>query len=385
VSADLTPNRLSRAIERRRWESRAFIDLTVSNPTRAELPYPDDLLAPLASREGLVYAPEPLGIPAARQAVSDDYARRGLDVPAERIVLTASTSEAYSVIFKLLCDPGDEVAVPRPSYPLFEHLTRLDALRVRGYDLEAHGAWSIDLASLESALGERTRVVLLVSPNNPTGSVVRQDELERIVALCAPRGIAVVIDEVFADYDLAAPPSCQRGWAANVREGLAFGLGGLSKSIGLPQVKLGWMALAGGETNLRAAIERLELVCDTYLSVSTPVQLAAGELLARGAAVRDAIQARVSANYRRALELSRASACSVAPADGGWYAVLAVPTLGSEEDLVVQLLEERDVLAHPGFFFDFPRETFLVVSLLTPEPEFADGISRIVRHFDCRA
>jgi alanine-synthesizing transaminase len=311
-----------------------------------------------------------------------------VDVPADRIVLTASTSEAYSLLFKILCDPGDEVVTPRPSYPLFEHLARLDAVATRTYDIECHAAWSIDMPSLERAFTDRTRAVLVVSPNNPTGSFVKAGEFDRMATWCARRGAAVIADEVFADYELsrdaASLRTSGRASVLEARDALVFSLGGLSKSIGLPQVKLGWIAVAGPEADVARALARLEVACDTYLSVSTPVQQAAAGLLERGAAVRAQIQARIAANYRALLESAAGvSSCRVLPSEGGWSAVLQVPSRRSEEDLVLDLLANADVLAHPGYFFDFvdfPGESFLVMSLLPPPSVFGDGVERILRH-----
>jgi alanine-synthesizing transaminase len=380
----LDRNRLTTAVERMRADGRPFIDLTESNPTRAGFDYPSDLLAPLAQPDALRYQPAPFGLPAARAAIAAEYRRHGIDIVPERIVLTASTSEAYSLLFKLLTDAGDEVLIPRPSYPLLDHLSRLDLVVTRPYDLEFHGGWSIDFASIERALTDRTRAILVVSPNNPTGSFISRGELDRLCDLCADRGLAIIADEVFADYELEAGAAAQAGRAASSSRALAFALGGLSKSIGLPQVKLGWMAVAGPERLVAAALDRLELVCDTYLSVSTPVQLAAPALLSAGAEVRREIAARVSTNYGRLRSaVDEVAACRVLRSDGGWYAVLHVPTFGPEEDLVVQLLTTDGVLTHPGYFFDFARESFLIVSLLPPTPTFADGISRVLRHFAC--
>lgn len=384
---DLTPNRLTAALARVRRDGRAVIDLTQSNPTRAGIMYPPDLLAPLADVRGLLYAPHALGLLDARAAVAADYARRGVSVSPERIVLTASTSEAYSLLFKILCTPGDEVLVPRPSYPLFEHLTRLDAVVSVPYDLEYHGTWSIDLAALEHALSPRTRAVLAVSPNNPTGSYLKAQELEAMARLCAARGIAVIVDEVFADYPLGDDRQAfSIGRPVACREALTFSLGGLSKTVGLPQAKLGWIALGGPPAVVADALGRLEFACDAYLSVSTPVQVALPTILERGAPVRAAIHERVVTNFRRLNALVHdASSCRVLDAEAGWYAVVHVPTFGSEEDLVLELLTAHGVLVHPGYFFDFARESFLVLSLLTPPTDFEAAVQMIIRHLACIA
>jgi alanine-synthesizing transaminase len=382
VPANLGVNRLASAIQRARADGRRLLDLTLSNPTRAGFHYPSGLLAPLAHPRGLTYEPQPFGLREARQAVAGDYQRRGLVVDAERVVLTASTSDAYSLLFKLLTDTGDEVLVPRPSYPLFDHLTQLDAVTARPYDLEYHDRWSIDFASVEHALSERTRALLLVSPNNPTGSFVSRGELKRLVAVCAERGIAIIADEVFAEFQLRPGACVDAGRTIDVRDGVVFSLGGLSKSAGLPQVKLGWIAIAGADRLVGVALERLELICDTYLSVSTPVQAAAAELISCGSETRKQIQSRVVSNYRTLLEqVGAVPACTPLVADGGWYAVVQVPSLGSEEDLVVSLVD-AGVVVHPGFFFDFPRESYLIVSLLPPEHDFAEGMTMMLRHIE---
>ncbi len=382
------PNRLSQAIAARRATGAPVLDLTLSNPTRAGFDYPDDLLAALAQPAGLVYSPEPLGIRSAREAVAADYARRGAVVDADRIALTASTSEAYSLIFKVVCDPGDEVLVPQPSYPLLEHLTRLEGVVARPYRLDYHGAWTIDASSVEAAWSPRTRAVLVVTPNNPTGSFLQGDEWSGLIDRCARAGAALVADEVFADYELR-PGSRARAAGRGVApaaggEALAFSLGGLSKTVGLPQAKLGWMAASGPDALVREALDRLEFACDTFLSVSTPVQLAAAELLTRGASVRDQIRHRIVANYERLrAQIATCPSLRVLAADGGWYAVVQVPSLESEEDLVVRLVRDEGVVVHPGYFYDFASEAFLVVSLLPPAPSFDDAIGRIVRHFAC--
>lgn len=379
----LEPNRLSTTLKSFTREGRPFVDLTQSNPTRAGFEYPEGLLSPLAHPRGLRYAPEALGLADARRAVAADFARRGLEVPPDRVVLTASTSEAYSLIFKLLCNPHDEVLVPRPSYPLFDHLTRFESVEPVPYALEYHGAWSIDLSSVERALSTRTRAILVVSPNNPTGSLVSPEELDRLAEMCGPAGVAIVADEVFADYELVEGSLARAGHLPGRTDVLGFTLGGLSKSIGLPQVKLGWVAVSGGEQVVRATLERLELLCDTYLSVGTPVQAAAQELLERGSVVRHQIQARVRANYRTLrIRVAEIRSCSVLSADGGWYGVVQVPSLVAEEELVLDLLATDRVLVHPGYFFDFANESYVVLSLIGPEVVFCDAVDRVLRRFD---
>jgi hypothetical protein len=247
-----------------------------------------------------------------------------------------------------------------------------------------HRRWAVDFDSIERAWSSRTKAVLAVSPNNPTGSFLTHDELSRLAALSAGRGAALIVDEVFADYELTADAGAASGRAIEQSDALAFSLGGLSKTIGLPQAKLAWIAVSGPDAAVASAIERLEFAADTYLSVSTPVQAAAADLLARGAGVRAQIQERVRRNYQHLFDRGANNpACDVFRADGGWYTVMRVPSFGSEEDLVIALLSRDGVLTHPGYFFDFPSESYLVMSLLVPEPAFAEGIERVFRHFDC--
>jgi aspartate/methionine/tyrosine aminotransferase len=374
---DLRPNPLARALARRRAAGLPVVDLTLSNPTRAGLDYPPDLLAALAAPESLVYEPHPLGLPAARRAVAAFLASRGSAVPPERVVLVASTSEAYAVLLKLLCDAGDEVLVPAPSYPLVEYLARLDAVTPVVYRLEYAGGWAIDFDSLERALTPRTRAVVVVSPNNPTGNWIAGEELRRLVEIAASRGVAILADEVFADFPFdAAPP--RPASALDQHEALAFSLGGLSKSAGLPQLKLSWIAAAGPPSLVETALHRLEVICDSYLSVSTPVQLAVEALLAGSAPVREAIRARIRTNRRRLAARLAGSPASLLYAEGGWYAVVEAPTRAGEETLALDLLERDGVLVHPGYLFDFAREAFVVVSLLVPEADLDAGLARLL-------
>jgi len=373
--ADL--NALTRALAQRRADGRPIIDLTESNPTRAGFAYPSGLLKELASDSALRYEPHAFGMPSAREAIARDHVRRGVTIDPDRIAVTASTSEAYTWLFKLLCDPGDAVLVPRPSYPLFDHLTALEGVCTVPFNLEYHSRWEIDFATLEGAPA-RTRAVIVVSPNNPTGSYVTAHELERLVAMCRDRNWALIADEVFADYPLdAGAPVTDIAARADVS---AFTLGGLSKSVGLPQLKLGWI-VAGGPAEARAAaLAGLELIADSFLSVSTPVQAAAGDLLERGGSIRTQIHDRVRANLTALRDLARSfAACEVLNAEGGWSAVIRVPATRTEEQIVLDLLDREGVLVHPGYFFDFQREAFVVVSLLPRPDVFRDGAARILR------
>jgi aspartate/methionine/tyrosine aminotransferase len=301
-------------------------------------------------------------------------------------VLTSSTSEAYTLLFKVLCDPGDEVLVPRPSYPLFEHLARLDAVVAVPYDLEYHGRWSLDVDSVIRAWSTRTRALLAVHPNNPTGSFMSSDELAHIASMCAAHDAALVVDEVFADYELTPGAARNAGRVLDRTDVLTFSLGGLSKSAGLPQVKLGWIALAGPQEIVDKALARLEFACDAYLSVSTPVQVAAADLLSRGELVRRQIQSRISANHCSLIAMTKETdLCRTLHAEGGWYAIVQIPAIEPEEDFVLALLETDNVLVHPGYFFDFPRESYVVVSLLPAERTFSDGIEHLLRAVHVRA
>jgi aspartate/methionine/tyrosine aminotransferase len=367
---------LHQALERLRAAGEPLIDLTLSNPTTAGIDYPADLLADLGSSDGLRYEPSPLGLVRAREAVS-----HVIGAPPGRIVLTASTSDAYSILFKLLCDPGDDVLVPRPSYPLFELLAPLDGIRAAPYALDPDGGWAVDLASVGAAVTPRTRAILVVNPNNPTGSYLRRNDLEALAAFSAERGIAVVGDEVFFEFPFGANGAVPSGAVRVVEQqaALGFSLGGLSKSAGLPQLKLGWMAISGPERLVSEALERLEIICDTYLPVATPVQLAAPALLNAGRTIRGRIRDRLRRNHEQLIaDVSRHPSVRVLPVEGGWYAILQVPAVRSEEELTLDLLERDRVVVHPGYFFDFPREAFLVVSLLPPADAFAEGVKRVV-------
>jgi len=362
---NLQTNRLSDLLGRKRRAGGSILDLTESNPTQAGFDYPPDLVPALADERALRYDPSPAGLISARKTISEYY---GNTIDPAHILLTASTSEAYAYLFKLLADPGDEVLVPRPSYPLFEYLAMLESAVARQYSLRYDGAWHIDFESLSRRLTPRTRAIVVVNPNNPTGSFLKQDELERLESLQIP----IISDEVFSGYEFGEDRS-RVHTLAGPRRVLTFSMSGLSKIAALPQMKLGWIAASG--PGREAALERLELIADTYLSAGTPVQLALPKLIV--SPVRQQIQRRTRDNLsvlRAALDGSSFQALNV---EGGWYATIQVPRIRSEEEWSLMLLGEHDVLVQPGFFFDFESEAFLVVSLLTPPETFRQGIRRI--------
>ncbi|MEO7191843.1 MAG: pyridoxal phosphate-dependent aminotransferase [Vicinamibacterales bacterium] len=373
LPAGLAANAITRTEAAARARGAVILDLTATNPTAVGLPDLDwagVFDVPALGR----YDPHPFGLPAARAVVARDGGWVGVD-PA-RVVLTASTSEAYAFLFKLLCNPGDEVLVPRPSYPLFDLLTQLDSVRPVPYQLDAAGAWCIDRDSVQQALSSRTRALLVVSPNNPTGSMLRRDDGEWLVTMAVERGLAIIADEVFASYRLADRPDTLS--LAGESRALVFTLGGLSKSAGMPQMKLAWILANGPEPLVTEALARLEIIADTYLSVSLPVQRAVSALMQRGRQMQAAIAQRLAGNLATLREVVAASPwLTLLEPDGGWSAVLRVPAILREEDLVMRLIEEASVLVHPGYFFDFPREAYLVVSLLPRPDVFLSAITRV--------
>lgn len=371
------PNALTTALAARRARSLVTLDLTLSNPTRAGLTLDAArLLGPLADPRGLLYHPDPLGLPSAREAVARHLSRPGQPVDPAHIVLTASSSEAYSHLFHVLADPGDEILAPSPSYPLFSFLGDLAGVSLVPYPLRYDGGWYIDLDAVEQAITARTRAILIVSPNNPTGSYLTQEEAAGLRALAARHGLALIADEVFADYPLSVssrrcPPLIAETAA------LTFSLGGLSKAAGLPQLKLGWVVVSGPPGLVEPAIERLATVADTFLSVGTPVQVALPALLEAAPEAAQAIRDRITGNLARLRALLAApSAATVLDVEGGWYAVVRLPATRPEEEWALALLD-RGVLAHPGHFFDFDREAFLVLSLLPLPADFEAGVGVI--------
>jgi len=376
--SDREPNALTR--ELRRLGPNGLLDLTQSNPTKAGIRYDaDGILSALAQPAALSYQPSALGPLAAREAVRNLMRDQGIALPPERVVLTASTSEAYAALFKLLCDPGDEVLVPTPSYPLFEHLARFEGVRAIGYPLGFDTGWFVDVDAVAQAIGPRTRAIVLVSPNNPTGNYVTRAELARLAEL----GIPLICDEVFASFPIEPPADA----AVSVLEAgsvLTFALSGLSKLAALPQIKVAWTLVGGPSHVVSEALGRLELILDAYLSPSTPSLNALPELLARRYVARDMLLARLQRNARSIRQRVANTAISLLPIQGGWYAVLRLPATESEEEWVLGLLERERVLVQPGYFYDFQAEPYVVVSLLTPEQALEEGIERLVRYVTVR-
>ncbi len=381
-------NALATEVAARKARGLATIDLTESNPTRVGLAYPEAELAEILRRSAAAgYPPHPLGLPEAREALAAALSKPGDQVAADDLVLTASTSEAYSYLFKLFGDPGDEVLTAAPTYPLLDELTLLDALVLRHFRLEPGRRFALDPGEIERALTPRTKLLVLVHPANPTGTFLSQPEQDAVVELCAARSLPWVSDEVFADYALDGKSggesarghrACRAGAAAAREETLGFSLGGLSKGAGLPGWKLGWIRVGGPAAERRRIIAALERVADAYLSVSTPVQRALGDLLALAPAIRASILERLHTNLA-ALEhtFGGLSAVEVYRPEGGWSAVVRVPRLVTDEDLALGALCQAGVLVHPGYFFDFETDGFLVLSLL-PEPgRFAQGVHRL--------
>jgi len=355
-----------------------LLNLTSANPTEAFSDYPHrEIAGAYAAIPSFRYDPQALGTEAARKTVADWYAGLGICVNSERIALTASTSEAYAILFKLLCDPGDEIMIPCPSYPLFEYLARAEAVKTVPYTLSYTGGWFVDIASVEKALSPRTKAIVIVNPNNPTGSFLQLAEATRLESFAKTHGLALISDEVFMTYPAVEWPTNQVRTLIGRDEVLSFSLNGLSKAAGMPQMKLGWVAVNGPETAVASALAKIELLLDSYLSVSTPVQCALPELLLRiGSSLHSKIDARVRLN-RRALGAFANTPIEPLTSEGGWSAILHVPNIWSEESWILKLLTDERVVVQPGYFYDIAKESFLVVSLITEPSKFVEGLARI--------
>jgi alanine-synthesizing transaminase len=378
---NLKANPLSETLARHRAARKPLFDLTISNPTECGFEYGDRaILQALANPASLAYDPEPRGLPIARQAVAAYYAALGAGVPVDGIILTTSTSEAYSYVFRTLCNPGDEILIPEPSYPLFAFLADIQDAKLVRYPLDYDYGWQINFHALQRSITPRTRGMIVVHPNNPTGHFTKPRELEKLNEICSSRNLAIIADEVFLDFALQegrVPFSFAHNSAA-----LTFTMSGLSKISGLPQMKAGWLITSGPEQLKQQALARLEIIADTYLSMNTPVQLAIPALLEQ----RQPFQTQLLARARKNLteldgQLATQKSCARLTVEAGWYAVLRVPATRSDEDLAIELLTQKNVYVHPGHFYDFRSEGFLIVSLITRQEEFAEGIKLLLSIF----
>jgi alanine-synthesizing transaminase len=381
---NLQENAYARAVRRHRDSGRPLLDLTVSNPTVCGFHYDEDaILDALSSQAALRYDPDPRGLLSARGAVIEYYREKNQSavLDPERVILTTGTSEAYSFLFRLLCEPGDEVLVAHPSYPLFEFLATIQDVRLRAFSLVYDHGWQFDFESLRQAIGPRTRAIVVVHPNNPTGHFISHTEAEQIGAICKEHDLALVVDEVFLDYELpsAEDPKRREGTCVGRTEALTFVLSGLSKIAALPQMKLGWIVAGGPDALVSDAIARLEVIADTYLSLNAPMQHGLSKLLAHRRVIQPQILSRILANLKQLDEqLGSQRSISRMKIEGGWYAVLRVPAVEPDEHMVIRLLEEQSLLVHPGHFYDFAQDGYLVISLLTRAEEFAEGIGRLI-------
>jgi alanine-synthesizing transaminase len=394
LSWTLPPNPLTTLQDQHRRANIPLLDLTISNPTAAFPNYPHTQIAQAYSAiPDFTYHPDPLGQPQARALLAAWYQERAITISPDQLALTASTSEAYSLLFKLLCDPGDEILIPIPSYPLFEYLAQLEGITTIPYRLLYDGSWFLDFASLRAAISLRTRAIVIVNPNNPTGSFLKLHELAALLEIAQQHNLPVISDEVFMDYTFDPPsptalPSSQPSSNSartliGQNETLSFSLNGLSKAAGMPQLKLGWIAINGPAAIRAEARARLELILDTYLSVGTPVQSALGLLLQAGAEFQTRIRARISQNRQALAALLNASPVHTLHAEGGWSAILQLPNIYKEEIWAARLLTEHQVLTQPGYFFDMASEAYLVVSLITAPDVFAEGIRRLRHLTEC--
>jgi alanine-synthesizing transaminase len=374
---NLARNRLSEALDRHRASGKPLLDLTTSNPTTSGFRYnSNEILDALAHPAGISYVPVPNGVPPARRAVAAYFAELGAQVLIDDICLTVSTSEAYSFVFRLLCDPEDELLIPSPSYPLLDFLADIQDVKLVRYPLVYDHGWQIDFASLERAITPRTRGVIVVHPNNPTGHYAKPGDFAQLDEICAPRGLAIIADEVFLDFALDGKP--RPSFAAN-RDALTFTMSGLSKISGLPQMKFAWIVTSGPERVKQDALARLEMIADTYISVSSPVQMGASKMLDMRHAFQRQVMARVRANLAELdRQLAGQESCGRLEIEGGWYAVLRMPATRLDEELALDLLDTHGVYVHPGHFYDFSGDGYLVVSLITPIEVFAEGTKRIL-------
>lgn len=370
-------NRLNDELERLRAQGQAVIDLTESNPTRCGFSYPKQILEALNHPKNLEYHPDSKGLLSAREEVARYYSHQGKTVHPESVVLTSSTSEAYTFLFRLLVDPGEKVLIARPSYPLFQYLIDLSDAVYDFYPLVFDaGRWRVDFGALKEAIDAATRVIILVNPNNPTGSYITAEERDQLNRLCRENNLALIVDEVFFDYRMDPNDKGGVSFIGNV-DVSTFVLNGISKTLGLPQMKLSWVATSGPADYVEEAVKRLEMIADTFLSVNTPVQNALGAWLSKQQEVQSGILERVRRNHALIKDFAGQNGVEFRPTQGGWYAVFGIPNVADEEAWVLSLLTSKHVLVHPGYFFDLQGEGFFVVSLLQEVQEMTEGLKRI--------
>jgi len=373
---EFRPNPLTQLLLRLRSEGKEIRDWTIANPTLCGFPYDSGrIAAALTQPSAFVYAPEPAGHLSARAAIAGFLASGGASVSPDRIFLTASSSEGYSHLFRLLCDAGESVAIPKPGYPLFDDLARLHDVRLQTYRIRYAGGWQLDEDSVRRAITPETRAIVVIHPNNPTGTFLSPGEQQVIARIAREFGLAIIADEVFLTFPFQ-PHSAVRSCAL-LRAPLIFTLNGLSKMAGLPQMKLGWIAVHGEAPLVGRTVQRLDMIGDTFLSVNTPVQVAVPEILAAAEAVGESIRSRVAANYALLGAAMKGSAISVLHAEGGWNAILQFPKIRSDEEWAAHLLTTKGLLVYPGHFFDLPFEAGVVVSLLPREEEFLKYVALV--------
>lgn len=390
------PNKLSELLHSLRNNGKQIVDLTVSNPPECGFDYPEnEIISALSNPSSLHYEPNPRGLLTARETVCEHYQKKNIIINPSNTFLTASTSEAYSILFKLLCNPGDSVIVPKPSYPLFDYLAQLNDVQLQHYNLRYDGEWHIDIDSLKNCIIEafapvahqpsagndskigKIKAIVIVNPHNPTGMFVMTDEYRVIKEIAHYYNLAIIVDEVFIDYPFDDNERRITS-TANENEVLTFTMNGISKMIGLPQMKLGWIIVSGQRSIVNEAIERLEIICDTFLSVNTPVQIALQRLFEHGKVIQQNILERIRSNYSTLKNKTFDTPCSVLTAHGGWYGIISVPRIKTDEEWSLQLLEKKGIYVHPGYFFDFDEDGHFVVSLLTERSVFKKAISVMV-------
>jgi alanine-synthesizing transaminase len=373
---NLVSNDLSSILKEMKKQGAPLIDLTESNPTRCHFDYPPDVLAAFQTPANLAYHPDSKGMMKTREAIARYYRQKGENISAEQIVLTSSTSEGYSFIFRLMCNPGEKILFPKPSYPLFQFLVELNDLNIDFYPLTYQQTWDIHIDRLASVLTDDTRGIVLVNPNNPTGSFIKKNELQFLNNLCREKNLFLLSDEVFSDFSFVQKSDAVS--CVGNKDILTFTLGGLSKTLAMPQMKLSWIIVNGPQTIVPETLARLEVIADTYLSVNTPVQNALPLWFEKREVLQESIKTRLKHNLTYLKnQVKHTKDVSLLDVEGGWYAVCRLPKFKTEEEWVMDFLTKDYCIVHPGYFFDFEEDHCIVLSLLPEEQIFKEGISRL--------